>query len=221
MKQLLPYLLIGALLPISACKKEVDYEAIDMGYEYFPNRVGAYIDYEVDSIHYGITVDTTQFFLREIIAEDFIDQEGNLAVQVERYKKFSMGAEYELTDVWVQLRTSTTGERIEENQRFVRMVFPMDADANWDGNAYNTLDEWTHTYGSIGGSYSLPPLSFTDVVRVNQRNNVNLVDQEEAWEVYARGIGLIHKRFKDIEFQNFEITGVDVEMKAIAYGSIQ
>lgn len=210
-----------ALLGFAACKEDVDYSEIDLGYDYYPNVVGSYIEYEVDSIHYGIEIDTTEFFLREVIAEDFIDDGGNQAYRIERYKKFSQDAEYQLTDVWVQLRTPTTGERVEENQRYVRLVFPVKAGETWDGNAYNTLDEWQYRYASIDQPYTLSPLQFGRTLRVNQRNNVNLVDQEVAWEVYARGVGMIQKKLIDLEFQNNEITGIDLEMKAIAYGTIE
>jgi hypothetical protein len=212
-------LLVGVAL--SSCKKEVDYEAIDLGYDYFPNQVGAFIDYRVDSIHYGTTVDTVMYFLREVIADQFIDGEGSLATQVERYKKPNMQADYVLTDVWVQKRTPTTAERIEENERFVRLVFPLEAGKTWNGNAYNTREAWNYSYATPDQPYQAGPLTFPKTVRVNQRNNVNLVDQQIAWEVYASGFGLIYKYYKNLSFQNFEITGVDMEMVVIGYGVIE
>ncbi|MCH2200055.1 MAG: hypothetical protein MK081_14855 [Flavobacteriales bacterium] len=223
MKVVLPLLftiLTGAAI-LSGCTKETDFEAIDLGYDYFPNIEGTFIEYEVDSINYGIEVDTVHFYLKEVIAEEFIDDEGNLATRIERFKKFNMDDEYVLTDVWVQKRTSTTAERIEENFRYVRLAFPVETGEVWDGNAYNIEEAWDYTYTAIGVSYNNGVLPFSNTLRVRQRENINLVDQESAWEVYARGIGLVHKKLTDLNYQFFEITGVDMEMRAIAFGTVE
>ncbi|WP_306639785.1 hypothetical protein [Sanyastnella coralliicola] len=223
MKVFLPILftILTGVAILSGCAKETDFEAIDLGYDYFPNTEGTFIEYEVDSINYGIEVDTVHFYLKEVIAEEFIDDEGNLATRIERFKKFNMDDEYVLTDVWVQKRTSTTAERIEENFRYVRLAFPVEAGEVWDGNAYNIEEAWDYTYTSIGGSYNNGVLPFSNTLRVRQRENINLVDQESAWEVYARGIGLVHKKLTDLNYQFFEITGVDMEMRAIAFGTVE
>ncbi len=211
------YFILMALL-FSACSSETDFEEIDLGYAFFPNESGKYIDYEVDSIHYGITVDTVNFYLRELVADDFIDAEGQPATRLERYKKFNLDDEWVLTDVWSQRRTTTAAERDEENRRFVRMIFPVENGKTWDGNSYNTLDPWNYRYSGKDESYSLENLSWRETVTVNQRNNTNLVDQEFAFEVYARNIGLVHKVFTDLNFQNGMITGDDVEWRYIGNG---
>jgi hypothetical protein len=140
---------------------------------------------------------------------------------VERYKKNNLQDTFQLTDVWVQKRTTTSAERYEENQRFVRLIFPVNEGESWNGNAYNTLEPWNYTYTNVGEPYSLDLLSFSKTLTVNQRNNVNLVNQEIAYEVYAYGIGMVYKQLTDLEYQNFQVTGVEVEMKAIGYGTLE
>lgn len=218
MKRQLPILMSLVIITFSACKKETDLESIDLGYDYFPNAIGSFIEYEVDSIHYGIEVDTTHYWLMELVAEDFFDNEGNLAMKLERYKKFAVDGDYQLTDVWVQKRTSTTAERVEENVRYVRMIFPMEEGKSWDGNAYNPIDSWNYTFTNVSEPHENGALIFSNTVRVDQRYNVNLIDQEIAWEVYARNIGLVHKKLTDLNYQDFTVTGVDMEMWAINYG---
>ncbi|MFM1932837.1 MAG: hypothetical protein RL226_2140 [Bacteroidota bacterium] len=208
-----------ATLVLAGCKKKTDYEAIDFGYDYFPTEIGTFVEYEVDSISYGEVNDTSHFYLREVIADDFIDNERQMALKVERYKRTNLTDEWELTDVWVQKRTTTTAERIEENIRYIRLVFPMEQGDSWDGNVYNTDAPWQYAYGSLNIPYQVDNLSFNETVKVEQRNNINLIDQEEAWEVYARGVGLIEKRLLDLTYQNLEITGVFVHMRAINYGT--
>ena len=82
MKQLYPLLIV--VLCFTACKQDPDFEEIDLGYDYFPTTSGTYIEYDVDSIHYGITVETTSFQLREVITDDFVDEEGQRAYQLEQ-----------------------------------------------------------------------------------------------------------------------------------------
>lgn len=213
--------LFGAVILLGSCQDDPDFSAIDLGYDYFPNEVGTFLEYEVDSISYGIETDTTHFWLREVVAEDFIDDEGNLATRIERYKKFQADDNYTLTDVWVQKRTSTTAERFEENVRYVRLVFPVRVNDTWDGNAYNTEDPWNYTYTQVDGTHQVGTFSFDNALRVQQRENVNLVDQEEAWEVYVRDIGLVHKRLTDLTYQNFQISGVDFQMELVSYGFVE
>lgn len=215
-------LIIVLIAAVAGCKKpETDFEAIDLGYNYFPTKNGWFIDYEVDSISHNITVDTTHFFLREKMTEDFIDEEGQVAWTLERYKKNQLQDTFELTDVWVQKRTTTSAEKVEENQRFIKLVFPVEENDTWNGNAYNSMDPWNYRYTNVGDPYEIDFFDFPNTVTVNQRNNINLVDQEVAYEVYADGIGLIYKSLKDLEYQNFEITGVEIEMKAIGYGTLE
>lgn len=212
-------LLIAVVL--TACKKADSAEDIDLGYDYFPNIIGTYVEYYVDSTYFGIEEQNFTFWLREELTESFIDDEGQAAVRVVRYKRQSEEGEWVQTDVWTQKRTTTTAERSEESQRFVRLAFPVNAEQTWDGNAHNTLDEWQHSYSGIGTAKTVGGLQYSNTVTVEQRNNVNLVDQEIASEIYAYGVGLIQKSFTDLSFQNFELTGVQMSMMATDYGFIE
>lgn len=204
----------------SGCKKNQEAEDIDLGYDYFPNKVGTYIEYEVDSIHYGINVDEVHFYLREELVNEFIDQQNQLAVRVHRYKKFNLADEWELKDVWVQKKTPTSAERVEENIRFVRMVFPINDEQRWDGNAYNTDNAWEHQYVSIDNSTSVSGFNFSKTLTIRQRNSINLIDQEKASETYAKNVGLISKSFLDLTFQDLIIVGNDVEWTLLDFGDI-
>ena len=210
-----------ALFALASCKKNNPADSIDLGYDFFPNKLGTYIIYQVDSIGYGVTQDTASFQLKEVLAEDFVDGSNQGAMKVERYKKYNSGSEWVLTDVWTQKRTSSSAQRTEENVTYVRLVFPVEDGKSWNGNSYNTMDEWTYSISGINDPVSYGALSFNETLRVNQRNYVNLVDQEIAYEIYARGVGLIFKRLTDLNYQDGSITGIDMEMKVIDYGKVE
>ncbi len=214
------FLYIVLIAAMAGCKKEPNYEEIEFGYEYFPNLTGSFIEYQVQTIQYGETNDTTVYFLRELIAESFVDAVGHPATRVERYKRQNILETYVLDEVWVQKRTATLAERVEDNQRYIRLVFPPEVGKSWNGNAYNTFEQWDYTITSIGESTTIGAFTFDETLRVNQRDNVNLIEQQVAWEVYAKDVGLIEKYYKNLEFQDFVITGEETEMRVIGFGSI-
>lgn len=219
MKQLYPLLIV--VLCFTACKQDPDFEEIDLGYDYFPTTSGTYIEYDVDSIHYGITVETTSFQLREVITDDFVDEEGQRAYQLERFKRATASDDWVQTDVWTIKRTNNTAERVEENERFIRLAFPLEEGKTWDGNSFNQRDPWNYLCTSFDEPYSWEGVSFSETVFIEQRTNLNLVDQELAYEVYARNIGMVFKQFTDLTFQDGQIQGVDMEVRYIDHGFAQ
>jgi hypothetical protein len=206
------------LAVFSSCKKEEPAE-IDLGYDFFPNEVRSFIVYRVDSIHYGINQEEFTFQIKEVLANEFIDGEGKAAMSVERYKRQTNADPWVLQNVWVQKRTPTAAERVEDNIRYVRLAFPVEDGKSWNGNAYNTLGEWEYEYADVDEPFELGINSFSKSLRVNQRNNVNLVDQEIAYEVYARGVGLVQKYFKDVSIQPGQMSGVEYTWSVLLYGT--
>ncbi len=218
MKKLLLALLCIAVLA-SCKKKELDPAEIDFGYEYFPLKQGLYRHYLVDSIGHDITSDTSSFQIKEVLGPSYTDNTGHPAYEIMRYKRAGNGMPWTLNAVWTAKRTPTTAERYDNNERFIRMVFPIKEDSNWDGNAQNLRAPWMHTYSGIGSAVQVGPFTFENTLRVNQRNNINLVDQELAYEIYAYNIGLIYKKYIDLNFQEDGIFGVEMEMRLIDYGT--
>ncbi|HET6989704.1 MAG TPA: hypothetical protein VFJ43_00195, partial [Bacteroidia bacterium] len=77
-----------ALFCISSCKK--DHPVTDAGYNYFPNNIGHYCIYEVDSTVYdNFNHDTVhyRYEVKEVIESYFTDNMGRQAMRVERYKR--------------------------------------------------------------------------------------------------------------------------------------
>lgn len=205
------------LLSFSACKKKVDYEAIDLGYDYFPNKVGSYIIYEIDSTYYGIQVETYQYQIKEVLADLYLDDAGEPVVKVERYRRNFNSQPWILSQSWIQKKTGTTAERVENNRKFIKLEFPVAEGGTWHPNAYNNLPDWTATYKNVDLPVDIGLLEFGEGLTVELRNVVNLVDQEVFYEVYAKGVGMIVRKNKDINFQGGVPSGYDMEMRAISY----
>ena len=88
MKHTLPTLLaIAAIGTLAGCSKDEPAE-VDMGYDYFPQNIGHWIEYQVDSMRVrlvaGNVLDTTLFSypLREELVENITDAEGRPAQRI-------------------------------------------------------------------------------------------------------------------------------------------
>jgi hypothetical protein len=202
-----------------SCKKEQDLSAIDLGYDYFPVNVGSFVEYKVDSTYYGITVDQYSYYIREVIAEEFLDNTGQNVYRVERSIKHFSSQPWILTDVWTLKRTSTVGERVEENIRYVKMEFPVEEGATWKGNVYNTLGDWDYQYANVNKPADLGLLEFENTVTVEQHKVSNLVEEQEFKEIYAKGVGLVFRKKKSVQIQSGSQQGYEVVYRINLYGS--
>jgi len=190
---------------------------MELGYDYFPINEGSYIIYQVDSISHGATNQEFQFEIKELAQEYFIDDEGMAAMRLERYKRADQNAEWQLTDVWTEKRTTTNAQRVEENRRVVNLVFPVENGKIWNGYAYQTTAQ-DFSMKNVHRPYTMEVLSFDSTLKVVQKNQVSLIREQVAFEVYAKGVGLVHKKLVDISTQSGVSTGITVEMKAVEYG---
>jgi hypothetical protein len=209
--------LFFVLLVLASCKKEQDLSSIDIGYSYFPNTVGSFITYRVDSTWYGLTEENYQYQIKEEIADEFVDASGQPAVVINRYYRLNNGSSWALIDVWTQKRTGTTAERVEENIRYVKLEFPVSEGGIWNGNAFNNLGAQQYKYLNVAKFADVGILQFDNTITVEQKNNVNLVDEEVFYEIYADGIGMVMKQATDLNKQADQTSGYSVLYQAIAY----
>lgn len=193
-----------------SCKKQ-DNTPIDQGYGYFPTEVGRYAIYEVMEINIDQAVsvnDTVTYQLKEKIESQFIDNQGRPSLRIERYSRLSDTLPWVIKDVWYATKTTTIVEKIEENVRYIKLAFPVKESQSWNGNNFTTLPAWNYQYSQIGSSFSVGALNFGNTVKVIQRDNFNFIEYEKAWEVYADGVGLIKKQFKDLDINNGDSTNI-------------
>ena len=105
----------------SSCKKEKDPD-IDMGYNYFPDQVGKYVVYDVDSFYYYNTptiVDTFKFQLKELVADTLKDARGRASFKIERYIRAN-STEPWLPDVKISRRNARSAQLALEDMLVVK-----------------------------------------------------------------------------------------------------
>ena len=221
MNRLLYTIFVSILLSFG-CKKS-NSESVNYYYSYFPLDVDAWIEYDVlDIIHSELGSDTAVYQLKEITTEEFLDNEGRLTYRIERYWRDDSNANWSVKDVWYSNKTTTTAEKVEENVRFTKLIFPINTSKYWDGNAFNNLGEWEYYYDSLHKPKLINNLSFDSTITVIQRDNENVVEYEKVKEIFAVDIGLIYKSHIDLDINLSNIldinSGRELEMTVTAYG---
>jgi hypothetical protein len=198
----------GLAFAFVSCRN--DQEIPDGGYSYFPNEIGHYCVYEVDSAIYDDFEHDTDYFryqVKEIVESYFTDNQGREAMRVERYKRpFIDSIPYSqlpwtISRVWTFVRTASQGEKVEENERFLRLTFVPREGKEWDGNAFNTIGEWQYEYEYVDMPYSINTFSFDSTLQVIQKNETNLLKRRFYSEKYARHVGMIEKNVIDVSGQ--------------------
>lgn len=210
------FLFVFFAVAIVSCKVEVQPEPF-FGYDYFPDSVGHYIIYKVDSIWTDDAFnrkDTYEFGLKEYVESMFTDNEGRPSQRIERYKDFSVEpySFSNISDVWFATRTEARAEKIEENVRYVKLIFPLQNDKQWDGNAFNTEEDYGQEYKmmNVHEPFTVPVtnITFDSTVTVLQ------IDWQPAFdysiyklEVYALNVGLVYKEYYNVSKQQDNQTG--------------
>ncbi|HPB01716.1 MAG TPA: hypothetical protein PLZ67_02060 [Bacteroidales bacterium] len=217
-------LLIVLLTGFSACKKDSILPPEDVGYSYFPYTPGSYVIYNVDSTRYDDFYDTVMHFsfqLKEYYESYFIDAQGRPCIRIERWQKLCDTCNWTLRDVWYSCLTDTYAERLEENVRITRMAFPVRKSTEWDGNAFNELDAQIFEYDEIDEPFVSGFFSFDSTVTVIQDISYNLIEDNNQFEIYARHVGLVYKKFKEVEKDFVSgniVSGVDYTWQLTEYG---
>ena len=124
--------------------------------------------------------------------------------------------EFEMFDDWMdkyeylislgkELPLIDASKKVEENIRFTKLVFPIKNGEYWNGNAYNDLLFCEYTYDSIHEPYELNSFSFDSTVTVLQKDLYTAVDYQNAYEVYAKNVGLIYKKDINLSINLYNI----------------
>lgn len=215
---------ISIFFGLLSCKPDADYISPDTGSDFYPNQTGYYIIYDVDSTYYDDfthTVSRDTFQIKEIIESQFTDQQNRDARRIERWYKWSDTTDWILKDVWYSVKTLFRVERIEENERFIRLVFPVSDYTTWDGNAMNDIGYQKYEFDNVYDPYTVNNINFDSTCKVKQAASSNLIDEKLQYEIYAKKIGLIYKRYKVLKKDYVTsqiISGIDYTWKINSYG---
>ncbi|MBL4623958.1 MAG: hypothetical protein JKY42_02275 [Flavobacteriales bacterium] len=191
-----------------SCKKDKKVITVDLGTNYFPREVGSWVIYDVDSIIHDDNddqagkIDTIRFKLKEIIESEFTDTTGALNQRIERYVKISDTSDWVIKDVWSSRVDNFRAIQVEENINFIKLIFVPEVGETWNGNAYNTLEEWEYEYTEVDIQDTINSLVLDSVLTIVQQDDANIIESEYSEEKYARGVGRVSRTYIFLDIQN-------------------
>jgi hypothetical protein len=175
--------------------KKVEPDPSRLGYDYFPLETGNYTIFDVHETYYALTANpiTRIYQVKDEVAESFTDLAGETAFKVLRYSRKDTLANWHLDSVWTAKRTLSQAIRTENNVSYVKMVFPLEAQQAWNGNALNNKGQDDYQLEAIGKPYQLPSQAFNKTITVVQQADSSLVGLDKRKEVYAQNVGLVYR----------------------------
>jgi len=223
------WLILVLTVFIFSCSKDEEEIVVPyLGYDYAGLEVGKYVIYDVDSFFYddfNDLIDSSFYQVKEEVDSKFLDLEGDDAFKIVRYRKESDTTNWVLIDVWSSKLATTNFQKVEENVRFLKLIFPINLNETWNGNALNNEGERSYTYTGVNQAETIGGNVLSNVHTVLQFEEINLIEEKVYQEKYAKGIGMVYKKSVDVTKEYNSSTGLferslglDVTMTLSSYG---
>tara|TARA_B100000809_G_scaffold263531_1_gene317001 strand:+ start:2066 stop:2755 length:690 start_codon:yes stop_codon:yes gene_type:complete len=196
------WLILAVTVFLFSCSKdEEEFVEPYLGHDYAGLEIGKYVIYDVDSFFYddfnGL-IDSSFYQVKEVVESKITDLEGDEAFKIIRYRKESDTTGWVLIDVWSSKLSTTNFQKVEENVRFLKLIFPINLSDTWNGNALNNEGEQLYDYTAVEQSETIGGNALSNVLTVLQFEEINLIEEKIFEEKYAKGIGMVYKKTVDI-----------------------
>ena len=224
--KIVKFIIVGALaLTIFSCKKE-DPTLEDLGYSYYPINEGDYYVYDViDTAFEGVGAHTvTKYQIKEEIHEPLtINDETRYQLYV--YYKPEAQEEWNSypDSVWTVFHTSGKIVKVQNNIRFVKLVFPFEVGKKWDGNISDPANDPQNYYEmkEVRRPFSYDSHTYNKTVSVVEFDNNSALDDNYSVEVFADGTGLVYKEIKVYKYDQSNLAAKDIEFGQHYYQKLQ
>lgn len=215
-----------------ACTKDKEVAQTDLGLDYYPLSSGNYRIYELDSLFYNdftSNVDTFHFLVKELTAGEFKDGSGASRFRLERYYRKTVSDPWIISDVWSVGANNTYASAIEENIHRVKLSFPVETGREWNANVFNADEADVCVYDFVDVPQTRSGISYSETLRTSFAADSSLISKRFSFEEYARGVGMIFKRYVKLEDRDSVIDlsrplsnridyGFDVTYTLVEYG---
>jgi hypothetical protein len=205
------------LLMAGACHQDwLDYppppDAVDQ-LDYFPLHQGNWVAYRVDSVLFdypetpGGVRDTVSLYVLEVVSDSFTDLTGQTGFRIDCYEKKHASDPWTLKRSDAAWRTGTQAVRTDANQRFLKLVFPMQERTEWDGNRWINPEQdievlgeslkpfggWRYRADSIHFSGLARDMYFDSLLAVTETQTESAIEFRRSKAIYAKNVGLVYK----------------------------
>ncbi len=190
--------------------------------EYFPLTVGKYLIYRLDStvatsdgiVNNGKLV-VRSYRVKDLVEAEITDALGRKSYRIVRSISDTNGVlPYRNIATLLALNTGDWVEYVDNNLRFMKMRFPVQDAFEWKGNSFidassassnlRYLNDWTYRYEKINQPFTTLGKTYANTISVFQADETSppgpfdpkfYQQVNKANEVYAKGIGLVYKKF--------------------------
>jgi len=223
MKKLPLFVFLAAFLfSINACKKSSEtFESASIA-DYSPLEVGKYITYQLDSFVYtnfGVNTAVRSYQAKHLVEAQITDNLGRPAYRVVRFIRKTATQPWMSDATFMAVNTGTALEFTENNLRYTKLKVPVRDFYSWKGHSYidtysinselKYMDDWDYVYDSVNMPAKVGTFMLDSTLRVDQRDEIigfpqlpgSYSEVNYGMEKYAKGIGLVYRRFFHSEYQ--------------------
>jgi len=189
----------SVLVLLASCKPD-KIKVYSSFYQYYPLAVGNYQIYNADSIKYFNSLlsvkppDTIRYQVMDSIQSKFIDGTGQISYRVQESVRKNSSSAWKIVRAFSRSINDRNAQEVDGNNRYIKMIFPVAQNSNWNPDLYNTTDSAhiiSAKYTQVHVPYSIQPLNFDSTVVVQLQSDTNLITYIINNERYAARIGLI------------------------------
>ncbi|MFT4535244.1 MAG: putative transcriptional regulator [Saprospiraceae bacterium] len=214
MKKLL-LLILTMNIAISCGGNVIEEPDVDnFGYQFYPLSVGNEWVYQVDSSRIqGKNVIHTSSQIKERIKELISEDSSSKVYSVERSFRKSIQDNWRITDIWTVEIDAGRIIRNEENQKFIKLIFPNIKSTSWDGNVffddnrpfYSGADfidkfylDWKYKITATDTTLQLGSTIVQDAIEITHvnENDIAGINNRLSIEYFAPNVGLVKKDLK-------------------------
>ena len=207
------------IMTFTSCKKETETFSTASLQEFFPLKIGKKWIYRIDSIvpaTFGVALLTKTYHAKDTVVSTFNDNQGRLSYVIFRYIRDTAGKQPWTFGTTIHATpTAKWVEYVENNLRYIKISLPITEGYSWYGHAFidtrNTnytyldkLNGWEYTWQNVNQSYRVLNKTYDSTATIAQNDETtppgpfdpnNFKQRTFGKEVYAKGVGLIHKDF--------------------------
>ena len=216
---LILFLAVLVSILYSCSDNKIELKNYKEDYNYYPVRLGTSWDYDIDSFIFHkdldiLKIDTINYKVREVITDSFRLND-KLVYRIEKSERSDLSHPWEIRAVYSTQFEGNQIYRTEENQKFIKLSFPLQNEKRWDANTYINKDsevyiggesikvfkEWESRSHNLNNAYFNGLLNFDSTATIELTNKETLIDIRQGYEVYARNYGLIYRYLKVLDTQ--------------------
>src|SRR6218665_3761440 len=213
---------VAISLFFSSCEKKTEELATASIEDYSPLVVGKYITYQLDStvtINFGAALETRSYIVKYLVDAAITDAYNRPSYRIVRFKYAAATDSWHSDATFMATPVDKGLEFVENNMRYIKLKQPFTYGYTWSGNTHidtysltsevKYLADWDYTYTAVSEPATVGTYNLDDVVTVDQRDEVignpsdpnSYSETNYGMEKYARGIGLVYRKFLHTEYQ--------------------